>query len=76
MNNPEVTKKLLRERLAKNVRELRTKLGLTLKKASERAEIHWRYWQKIEAAEVDMTIPTLVWIADALSIDPGDLLDA
>jgi predicted transcriptional regulator len=76
MNHPPATQKILRERLAKKVRTQRNKLGLTLKVVSERAEMHWRHWQKIEAAEVNVTLQTLVRIGDALSIDPADLISA
>jgi len=46
-----VTEDILRQRLSINVRALRNAAGLTLKRASEKAEMHWRHWQKIEAAE-------------------------
>ena len=47
---------------------------MTLKVASERVEMHWRHWQKVEAAEVNVTLQTLVRIGDALDIDPADLI--
>lgn len=53
---------------------MRNGAALTLKKASERAEMHWRHWQKIEAGEVNVTLQTLVRLGDALDIDPADLL--
>jgi transcriptional regulator with XRE-family HTH domain len=67
---------LLRKRLATNVRALRTRASLTLKQAAERAELHWRHWQKIEAAETNATMLTLSRLADALNVDPADLLSA
>lgn len=72
----DITEEVLRKRLATTVRALRKKLGLTLKVAAERAEMHWRHWQKIEAAEVNATLMTLVRLGDALAIDPRDLLRA
>jgi hypothetical protein len=36
--------------------------------------MHWRHWQKIEAGEVNATLQTLVRIADALHVDPVDLV--
>lgn len=66
----------LRKRLAVNVRALRTSANLTLKQAAERAELHWRHWQKIEAAETNATMLTLSRLADALNVDPADLLSA
>jgi transcriptional regulator with XRE-family HTH domain len=69
-----VTEDVLRQRLSINVRSLRHAAGLTLKKASERAEMHWRHWQKIEAGEVNVTLQTLVRLGDSLGVDPSDLL--
>src|SRR5262245_23496897 len=69
-----VTEDVLRQRLSINVRSLRHAAGLTLKKASERAEMHWRHWQKIEAGEVNVTLQTLVRLGDSLDVDPSDLL--
>jgi transcriptional regulator with XRE-family HTH domain len=62
------------ERLRSNVRSLRHAAGLTLKKAAERAEMHWRHWQKIEAGEVNLTLQTLVRVAEALRVDVAALL--
>jgi transcriptional regulator with XRE-family HTH domain len=71
-----ITKDTLKQRLAKKVRALRKKLGLTLKAAAERAEMHWRHWQKVEAAQVNVTLLTLVRLGDALNIDPRELIAA
>jgi transcriptional regulator with XRE-family HTH domain len=64
----------LRRRLAINVRALRAKAGYTVKRASARAEMHWRHWQKIEAGDTNATIATVVKMADALDVDPKELL--
>jgi DNA-binding Xre family transcriptional regulator len=69
-----ITEDVVRQRLSINVRTMRNAAALTLKKASERAEMHWRHWQKIEAGEVNVTLQTLVRLGDALDIDPADLL--
>ena len=65
---------MIRQRLSINVRSLRNGASLTLKKSSERAEMHWRHWQKIEAGQVNITLQTLVRLAEVLDIDPADLL--
>lgn len=65
---------ILRRRLGSNVRARRNGALLTLKKASERAEMHWRHWQKIEAGQTNVTLFTLVRVADALNTDPSSLL--
>jgi transcriptional regulator with XRE-family HTH domain len=64
----------LRRRIAANVRRLRQKKGFTLKVAGERAELHWRLWQKIEAAQTNATLFTVVRLANALDADPRELL--
>jgi transcriptional regulator with XRE-family HTH domain len=69
-----VSETILRRRLGSNVRALRNGALLTLKKASERAEMHWRHWQKIEAGEVNVTLQTLVRLGESLEVDPADLL--
>jgi len=74
MLNQAVTEEILRNRLRENVRTRRNAAALTLKKASERAEMHWRHWQKIEAGQVNLTVQTLVRIASVLGVDPAELL--
>jgi hypothetical protein len=74
MSRHAITEEILRNRLRQNVRARRNAAALTLKKASERAEMHWRHWQKIEAGQVNLTVQTLVRIADVLDVDPADLL--
>jgi transcriptional regulator with XRE-family HTH domain len=65
--------RLLR-RLKRNVFDLRRAMKLTIKAAAARAGIHWRYWKKVEAGEVNVTIAKLTQIANALGVDPHDLL--
>ena len=69
-----ITEEIIRQRLSINVRTLRNSAALTLKKSSERAEMHWRHWQKIEAGQVNITLQTLVRLAEVLGTDPSDLL--
>ena len=60
--------------LARNVRRCRHAMKLTLKGASQRAQLHWRHWQKIEAREVNVTLDTLVRLAGALEVELHVLL--
>jgi len=64
----------LRRRLAANARRLRTAASLTLKQAAERAGMHWRHWQKVEASQNNATLATIVRMAAALEITPAELL--
>jgi transcriptional regulator with XRE-family HTH domain len=60
--------------LRTNVRTLRLASGLTLKKAAERSEMHWRHWQKIEQGELNVTLHTLIQLAKVLGVDAATLL--
>jgi transcriptional regulator with XRE-family HTH domain len=64
----------LRRTLARNVREAREGAALTLHTAAERAEIHWRHWQKVEAGEANATLNTVAKLAAALNVEPLSLL--
>jgi ribosome-binding protein aMBF1 (putative translation factor) len=65
---------MIRRRLKVNVRTCRKAAGLTLKMVAERADMHWRHWQKIEAGQVNATLHTLVRVAEALAVEPVDLV--
>jgi transcriptional regulator with XRE-family HTH domain len=75
MIHESVTDEVLRQRVRVNVRRLRQAAGLTLKAAAQRAELHWRHWQKLEAGTVNLTLVTLARVALALGVDPTTLLD-
>lgn len=64
----------LRRRIALNVRRLRAERQLSAINASDRVEMHWRLWQKVEAGDANLTLKTLVRVAEALGVDPRDLL--
>jgi transcriptional regulator with XRE-family HTH domain len=55
------------------VRALRLVAGLTQKKTSELGDVNWRHWQKIEAAELNVTMATLVRVARVLRVDIPEL---
>lgn len=69
-----VLERRIRRRIAANVRSRREEAGLSLEEAADRAEMHWRHWQKVEACEVNTTLRTLARLAGALGLDPADLL--
>jgi transcriptional regulator with XRE-family HTH domain len=47
---------------------------MTLEKAAEHGNMNWRHWQKVEAGEVNATLRTLARLANALDVDPSELL--
>lgn len=59
--------------VAKNVRKRRMSLGLTQEALAERAEIDTRHLQKIEAAELNLTLATLSALARAIRLPLRDL---
>jgi hypothetical protein len=66
----------LRRRIGHNIRSTRKTARLTLKMASERASIHWRHWQKLEAGVINLSLRTLCQVSSALSVDTATLFDA
>jgi transcriptional regulator with XRE-family HTH domain len=64
----------IRQRIALNVRRIRTHLGLTQESVAFSAGLALRHYQKIEAAELNITLESLVRIAKALKVDISKLL--
>jgi transcriptional regulator with XRE-family HTH domain len=60
-------------RLGLRIRQLREAEGLTLDRASSAAGIDLSHWQRIEAAQKNVTIGTLVKMAGALRVDIEEL---
>jgi len=72
MRNPKAVARVQRM-LGANMKRMRVALGLTQGEAGQRAGLHWRHWQKIEAGEVNATIATLVGIGAALETTVSEL---
>jgi transcriptional regulator with XRE-family HTH domain len=60
--------------LGANVRRIRTLRGLTQEGLAERADLHHRSIQKIEAGEMTILVTTLYRLKDALKCQWEDLL--
>jgi transcriptional regulator with XRE-family HTH domain len=58
------------------VRHLRQKAGLTLEAASSAAELDLAHWQKIEAGKVNVTLGTMIRLANALGAKLSDFFPA
>jgi hypothetical protein len=63
----------LLQRFAASVRTLRGSMSLTLEAAAEKANVHWRHWQRMEAGEANVTIETIALVANTLQVDPSTL---
>lgn len=59
--------------LANQVRFLRLARGWTLEVGAEKMTIDMRHLQKIEAGEVNVTLATLVRVAEAFDVPLADL---
>ncbi len=59
----------LQKLLAINLRSLRNRKELTQEEAAEATGLNWRHWQKLEAAEVNVTLSTLAKICRGLEVD-------
>jgi transcriptional regulator with XRE-family HTH domain len=63
------------ETLGLRLRELRSRRGLTLRSVAAKAQVSASLLSQIERGEASPSLLSLVAIADALAVRPGDLLD-
>lgn len=64
----------LKEIMARNLRRARHDKKLTQEELAERAGLSSRYIGAIERADVSASVTVLGQIADALEMEPGELL--
>lgn len=64
----------LKEVMARNLRRVRHGKMLTQEELAHRAGLSMRYVGAIERGDVSASVTVLGQIADALEIEPGDLL--
>ncbi|KAA0968181.1 helix-turn-helix transcriptional regulator [Aureimonas fodinaquatilis] len=64
----------LKEIMARNLRRIRHDKKLTQEELADRAGLSMRYVGAIERADVSASVTVLGQIADALEIDPTELL--
>jgi transcriptional regulator with XRE-family HTH domain len=60
------------QKFGRRVRQLRERAGLTLERASSEAEMDLAHWQKIEAGKVNVTLGTMMRVANALGATVAD----
>jgi transcriptional regulator with XRE-family HTH domain len=63
------------KRLGENIRRLRTKKGLSLRELSASCTIDHSDISKIENGAVNITFLTLIELAKALEVNPGEIID-
>ena len=64
----------LKEIMAMNLRRKRHDQNMTQEELAERADLSARYVGAIERGDVSASVTVLGQIADALGVEPGDLL--
>jgi transcriptional regulator with XRE-family HTH domain len=61
--------------LGSNLRDARKRLGLTQEQVAERSGVHPTEVSRIEAGKRDPRVSTLLRLARALEVRPGELLE-
>jgi transcriptional regulator with XRE-family HTH domain len=62
--------------LGARARELRESHELTLEQASAQMEVDLKHLQKVEAGQLNVTLVTVLRIADGLNVSPSALFDS
>jgi len=56
------------------VRARRHELALSQEALADRSELHWTYFGQVERGQVNISLHNILKIADALEVDPADLV--
>lgn len=56
------------------VRAVRESLGLSQEALAERSTLHWSYLGQVERGQANLTLRNILKIAEALGVDPGELV--
>lgn len=73
MSNANDVHQAVRYRIARRVRKLRSDSRLTQERLAQLSGLAPRHLQKVEAAAVNVTLESLVKIANALGVDVSEL---
>lgn len=60
--------------LGERVRERRLQLGLSQERLAEGTALHWSFIGRIERGQANLTLRNILRLAEALGMDPGDLV--
>jgi transcriptional regulator with XRE-family HTH domain len=63
-----------KEILAQNLRRLKKSTGLSQEGLADRAGLHRTYISSIERSERNVSLENIFLLAEALGVEPGDLL--
>ncbi|MBI4849710.1 MAG: helix-turn-helix transcriptional regulator [Nitrospirae bacterium] len=62
-----------RRKLGQRIRELRKSAGITQEELGERAELNYKFIGELERGQVNVSLDSIVRIAEALRVKIGDL---
>jgi transcriptional regulator with XRE-family HTH domain len=68
-------KEYIKQRFAKNLKALREKKGISLRELSLRANLEYSQVQRIEKGKVNLSLTTMIALAEGLDVHPKKLLD-
>ena len=63
----------MRKRLGERIKELRKSADLTQEELGEKAELSYKYIGEVERGQVNVSLDSIVRIADALGVKIGDI---
>jgi len=63
----------MRKKLGERIRELRKSIGITQEELGEKAELNYKFIGELERGQVNVSLDSIVRIADALEVKIGDL---
>ncbi len=64
----------IKKQLGQKIKELRLKAGISQEKLATKAKLHRTYMSDIERGERNVSVENIKKIADALNVDPNELL--
>ncbi len=63
----------IKKKLGERIRELRKSAGITQEELGEKAELNYKYIGEVERGQVNVSLDSIVKIAEALGVKIGDL---
>lgn len=60
--------------LGQRVRERRSEMGLSQEKLAATSDLHWTFIGQVERGRRNLSLHNLLKLADALGVDPGELV--
>jgi transcriptional regulator with XRE-family HTH domain len=58
----------------RRVRALRSDKGLSQEALAEGTDLHWSYVGQVERGQTNLTLHNILKLAEALEVDPGELV--